>query len=31
VALAVVKRNTPDDAELIAGGVPAKVERVVDV
>ena len=30
IALAVVKRNTDDNAEMTAGGVPAKAERVVD-
>lgn len=30
IALAVLKRNTDDDADLLAGGVPAKAERVVD-
>ncbi len=30
VALAVVKRQTPDDAELAVAGMAAKAERVVD-
>ena len=30
IALAVIKRNTPRDAELQAGGVPASAEVVVD-
>ena len=29
IALALVKRTTPDDAELRAGGVPIQVERAV--
>jgi tRNA-modifying protein YgfZ len=31
IALAVVKRNTPDDAHLVVAGMAAKAERLVDV
>jgi folate-binding protein YgfZ len=31
IALALIKRNTPRDAVLLAGGVPAAAEVVVDV
>jgi len=30
VALAVIKRSTPDDAELTVAGMAMKIERVVD-
>jgi folate-binding Fe-S cluster repair protein YgfZ len=30
IALAVVKRNTPDDAHLMVAGMAAKAERLVD-
>ena len=31
IALAVVKRQTPDDAHLVVAGMAAKAERIVDV
>ncbi len=31
LALALIKRNVPDDAELVAGGVPARIDETVRI